>query len=196
MSSASEPRDSKGVTRLAPLFFVSDGQINYLIPVGTADGSATVTVTSGNGTVSSGVMAISSVAPGLFTANSSGQGVAAANVLRVKADGTQIYESASQWDAARQQFVTLPIDLGPESEQVYLILFGTGLRFLSSPSAASATLGGSVLPVFFIGPQGDYVGLDQVNLGPVPRSFAGRGEMDIVLVVDGKTANTVKVGIR
>ncbi len=189
-------RDGAGVIRPAPLFFVSDGQINYQIPVGTADGSATVTVTSGNGTVSSGVMAISSVAPGLFTANSSGQGVAAANVLRVKADGTQIYESASQWDAARQQFVTLPIDLGPESEQVYLILFGTGLRFLSSPSAASATLGGSVLPVFFIGPQGDYVGLDQVNLGPVPRSFAGRGEMDIVLVVDGKTANTVKVGIR
>jgi hypothetical protein len=35
-----------------------------------------------------------------------------------------------------------------------------------------------------------------VNIGPLPRSLAGRGEVDIVLTVDGKRANTVKVNIR
>jgi len=38
-------------------------------------------------------------------------------------------------------------------------------------------------------------GLDQLNL-IVPRSLAGRGEVDVVLTVDGRTANTVKVNIK
>ncbi len=189
-------RDSAGVTRLAPLFFVSGGQINYQIPEGTATGTAMVTVTSGNGTVSTGALAIVSVAPGLFTANATGLGVAAAVALRVKADGTQIYEPVSQWDAGQQRYVSTPIDLGPEGEQVYLILFGTGLRFLSNLSAASATMGGSGIPVLFVGPQGEFVGLDQVNLGPVPRSLGGRGEVEIALTVDGKPANPVKINLR
>src|SRR5207244_3485088 len=40
-------RDRAGAERLAPLFFVSPGQINYQVPPGTASGLATVTVTSG-----------------------------------------------------------------------------------------------------------------------------------------------------
>jgi hypothetical protein len=40
-------RDSTGVERLAPLCFVSPGQINYHVPPGTTNGPATVTVTSG-----------------------------------------------------------------------------------------------------------------------------------------------------
>jgi len=46
-----------------------------------------VTITSGDGTVSTGTMQIGAVAPGLFTADSSGQGVAAAYAVRVKAGG-------------------------------------------------------------------------------------------------------------
>jgi hypothetical protein len=45
-------KDSAGVERFAPLFFVSPDQINYLIPEGTLPGTATVTVTSGDGKVS------------------------------------------------------------------------------------------------------------------------------------------------
>ncbi len=45
-------RDSAGAERLAPLFFVSPAQINYQMPAGTANGAATITVTSGDGSVS------------------------------------------------------------------------------------------------------------------------------------------------
>ena len=38
-------------------------------------------------------------------------------------------------------------------------------------------------------------GLDQVNLR-VPRSLIGRGEVDVVLTVDGKIANTLRVNIK
>ena len=40
-----------------------------------------------------------------------------------------------------------------------------------------------------------YPGLDQINAA-LPRSLIGRGEMDLVLMVDGKTANTVKINIK
>ncbi len=188
-------RDANGVERNAPLFFVSPAQVNYLIPPGTANGNATVTITSGDGSISTGAVSIAAVAPGLFSANANGQGVAAAIAVRVKADGTQSFESIARFDAAQNRFVPIPIDLGPEGEQVFLILFGTGLRARSSLSAVSVRLGGADSEVSFAGPQGGFAGLDQIN-ARIPRSLAGRGEIDLVLVVDGRTANTVRVTIK
>jgi hypothetical protein len=37
--------------------------------------------------------------------------------------------------------------------------------------------------------------MDQVNL-PIDRSLAGRGEVDVVLTVDGAAANTVKINVK
>jgi len=56
-----------------------------------------VTVTGGDGAVSIGVGLINTVAPSLFTADASGQGVAAIALL-VKADGSQSYEPIAQFD--------------------------------------------------------------------------------------------------
>jgi len=185
-------RDSEGADRLAPLFFVSPQQINYLIPQGTALGTATITVTSGDGSLSIGAVNIAAIAPGLFAANANGQGVPAAVALRVKADGAQIYEPVSRFDQAQNRFVAAPIDLGPAGEQVFLLLFGTGLRFNSGLGGVTCKLGGIDAPVLFAGAQGGLVGLDQVNLS-LPRALAGRGEVDLVLTVDGQAANTVRV---
>jgi len=41
-----------------------------------------------------------------------------------------------------------------------------------------------------------FPGLDHINLGPLPRSPAGRGLVDIEITVDGKAANVVKVVVR
>lgn len=49
--------------------------------------------------------------------------------------------------------------------------------------------------VLYAGPQGDFAGLNQINVR-VPRSLAGRGEVDIALTVDGQAANVVKVNIQ
>ena len=38
-------------------------------------------------------------------------------------------------------------------------------------------------------------GMDQVN-ALLPRSLIGRGEVDVVLIVEGKTANTVKIKVK
>jgi len=188
-------RDGNGVERLAPLFFISPTQINYLLPLGTATGTATITVTNGDGARSVGTVRIAPVAPGLFTANASGQGVPAAVVLRLKANSAQSTEAVAQFDAATARFVALPIDLGLEGEQVFLILFGTGFRAVSSLANLTARIAGVNADVSFAGPQGGLTGMDQANLR-IPRSLAGRGEVDLVLTVDGKAANTVRVNIK
>ena len=76
-----------------------------------------------------------------------------------------------------------------------LILFGTGIRCRSSLSAVSLTIGGVAVPALFAGPQGEYVGLDQIN-ALLPKSLAGKGEVPVSAVVDGVTTNTVTVSIR
>ena len=74
------------------------------------------------------------------------------------------------------------------------MLFGTGMRGFTTE--ATATVGGEAVAVADLLAQPDFVGLDQANLGPLPRSLIGRGEVNILLTVDGKTANTVTVNIQ
>ena len=174
---------------LAPLFFVSPTQINFLIPSATALGPATLTVTRADGSSSTATIEIEAIAPALFSANASGQGVAAAFFLRVAADGSRtqglIYDLNS--------LVPVPIDLSPPGDQVFLLLFGTGIRGFTS--TVTATVGGETVPVLFAGEQPIFVGLDQVNIGPLPLSLIGRGEVDIVLTADSIQTNTVTVTI-
>ena len=73
---------------------------------------------------------------------------------------------------------------------IAMMLFGTGLRHVSSLSTVRVKIGGEEAEVFYAGPQGDFIGLDQVNVR-VPRSLSGRGEVELVLMVDGQVANTV-----
>ncbi|HMY72208.1 MAG TPA: SBBP repeat-containing protein, partial [Blastocatellia bacterium] len=188
-------RDGAGAERNAPLFFVSPTQINYLVPAGTANGTASISINNGNDVLALATTRINPVAPGLFTANASGQGLAAAVALRVKADGTQTFEPISRFDAVQGQLVAVPIDLGSESDQVFLILYGTGVRFRSSLAAVNAKIGGVDGQVIFAGALQDFVGLDQLNVR-LPRTLIGRGAVDVVLSVDGKAANTVRVTVK
>jgi uncharacterized protein (TIGR03437 family) len=188
-------KDSVGIERLAPLFFVSSGQINFQIPPGTVEGTATVTIQSGDGALSIGTIQIARTSPGIFAANSNGQGVAAAQVFRLKADGSQSFEPVARFDSSLSRFVPLPIDLGPSTDQLFLVLFGTGIRFRTDLSTVTTTIGGMNAATLFAGPAPGFIGLDQVNL-PISRSLAGRGEVNVVLMVDGKTANTVTIAIK
>ncbi len=188
-------RDSNGVERLASLFFVSPGQINFLIPPETALGVATITTANRDGELVGGGIFVLAAAPGLFSANADGQGVPAASVLRIRGDSSQTYEPVAQFDAAQQRFVPRPIDLGAQTDQVFLILFGTGIRGRSSLAKVTAQIGGEPVEILYAGPQGDFVGLDQVNL-KLPRTLAGRGEIEIKLSTDGTNANPVRINIR
>jgi uncharacterized protein (TIGR03437 family) len=136
------------------------------------------------------VINIAPVAPGLFTANGNGQGVAAAVVLRIRPDNSQSFEPVAQLGSGG--FVSAPIDLSSAGDQVFLLLFGTGIRLRTALSAVSVSIGGVAGEVSYCGPQGGFVGLDQCNVR-VPSSLAGRGEVDLQLTADSMNSNIVRV---
>lgn len=186
-------QDSAGVLRLAQLFFVSPGQINYLVPGATASGLATVSVATLTGATSVGSAQIATVAPGLFSANGNGLGVAAATAIRVNADSSQSAATVFQCGSTPGSCTGSPIDL--TNGTVYVTLYGTGLRHRTSLANVKASIGGVDAPVLFAGDQGSFVGLDQVNI-QIPASLRGRGDVNVVLTVDGQAANTVTLSFR
>ncbi len=186
-------RDSNNVDRNASLFFVAPTQINYLIPAGTAVGAATISVRRGGNTVGQGTVQIDTVSPGIFTANASGQGVPAATALRV-IQGQLVYDSI--YTSQNGQVTPIPIDLDLQGgTDVYLILYGTGVKGAAAGSV-TATIGGTPTPILGFAAAPGFVGLDQINVGPIPRSLIGRGNADVVLTVNGKLANTVTINIK
>jgi uncharacterized protein (TIGR03437 family) len=170
--------------------------VNFVVPTDAAVGRATVTATAANGVTAAGTIQIGTVAPGIFSANSDGKGAAAAYVTLYGPGGSVISTTfVFQCGTAPGSCVTKPIDIGTSAQQAYLNLYGTGLRGRSSLSRVTCTIGGVAAPVSFAGDQGGFAGLDQVNV-LIPASLKQRGEVDVVLSVDGQLANTVKVAIQ
>ncbi|MBZ5618173.1 MAG: hypothetical protein LAQ69_05460 [Acidobacteriia bacterium] len=143
-----------------------------------------------DGTQTSADTELAAVSPGIFqlTAGS----LAAANVVRVKADLTQAIEGVYQLGPANEVRAR-PIDLGPAAEQVYLSLHGTGIQ---KAKAVAVTVGGQDVPVWYWGSHASLTGVDQTNVGPLPRSLGGRGRVNLILTADGQTANPVQLVIQ
>ena len=187
-------KDSNGVERLAQLLDVSPSRVNYIVPAGTSPGTASVTIAAGDGAVSIGTIQIVAVRPRLFPDVYSGfsinpfQSRLAGVVMRLR-DGVQTFEPFATVDAAgRSQPV--PIDMGPETDEVYLLLFGTGWRLRSSLANVRMQFGRAPGPltldgeVEYAGAQNEFVGMDQMNV-KLPRSLAGLGQVLTNISVDG-----------
>jgi uncharacterized protein (TIGR03437 family) len=187
-------RDSASIERLAALLYADHGQINFQIPVGTATGPATIIVNNSAGEIITGSALIAPTAPGIFVANADGKGVAAALLLRMKSDGTQRSEPIAQYDASANRYIGLPLNLDEPSEEVFLILFGTGIRGNGSLASVTCQIDGMNAEVLYAGAQGNFVGLDQVNIR-LPRPLRS-GDLEIILTVDGKPANRVTLKVK
>jgi uncharacterized protein (TIGR03437 family) len=187
-------RDSAQTTRQASLFAVAPGQVNYLIPPGTVNGQATVTVRTGAGKVLQGNVQIVSVQPGLFSVSADGAGIAAGQFQRYTSAG--LVGTQDTFQISGQSIVLRPVAFGPADELLFLILYGTGIRHNMGLAGVTVTIGGANGPVTFAGPQGVFVGEDQLNIGPLPRSLAGAGPVNVVLTVEGKQANTLQVAFQ
>ena len=186
--------DSAGITRASQIFYVSAAQASILIPSGVAQGAGSLTVTNGNHAPVTTPLTIGKVAPGLFTSNATGQGVAAAQAIRVHADGKQDDpQNVGIFDSRQNQWVPSPIDLGNSTDTVYLLLYGTGIRHAAA--TPSCTIGGKPAGVVYAGAQGSFLGLDQVIV-LLPATLRGAGTVEVRLMVDGVTANTVSIAVQ
>ena len=185
-------KDAAGKTGTAALAFASFRQINFVVPPGLAPGAATLTVTNGAGMSVTAQITIATVAPGVFTADSSGSGSIAADYLLIDSKGTVTFVPAASCNPLR--CTPLPLVL-PSTGRAYLVFYGTGIRGGSGTAGVKVTIGGTPVTVTYAGAQGSYPALDQVN-ALLPPSLAGVGTVDLVMTVDGITANVVKVAIQ
>ena len=169
----------------APLLYVSPTQINYVVPTNVDPGVATVKVMSGGTEIANGTVTIETVSPSIFTILSSGKGVPAAQLT---ADGVSFQPVGNADGSPRVLCV------GTTAKPNFLVLYGTGLRRRSSMTNVRVMIGGVQAEVSFLGAHSRLVGVDQLNI-KLPESLRGRGNVDVVVTIDGKVANTVTINI-
>src|SRR5262249_6692279 len=166
----------------ARMFFVSGGQANFLVPESIPAGPAAVNVVAKDGTVTRGQLNVANSSPSIFTITANGLGAPAAvasadgmnfNILMGNPDGTPREISAGN----------------------FVMLFGTGMRFGSTGLTNRIKIGTTDVTPMFIGPAPFFAGLQQVNL-QIPQSLAGAGDVNLVVMMDGKASNPVKLRIK
>ena len=183
----------EGVVRDALLYYVSPSQLNFVIPDFLEPGPTTVRVYSNGLLAATGLIQVNTVAPGIFTANSAGTGPPAAIVQRVTSSGTTFsYPFNCRANAA---CLPVPINVDPALGDVYLQLYGTGLRARSSQLGVVVQIGERAADVLYAGPQPQFPGLDQLNIRLAPE-LAGSGIVEVQISVDGQPANPFTLQIQ
>ncbi|HYL73522.1 MAG TPA: hypothetical protein VEU96_04920, partial [Bryobacteraceae bacterium] len=180
--------DSAGTTRQTPLFYVSPSQASFLLPDGMAAGAATVKVMRSGAIALSGSFNVAAVSPGIYAANGNGAGVPAATA---QVGVTPLAVFSCQAGVALSCLAT-PLQLGAATDTVYVVLYGTGIRGAASVQAYVA---GQTVPVLYAGAQGQFAGLDQINIS-LPKSLTGTGTASVYLIADGKMSNVVSLNIK
>ena len=183
--------DSSGAHAALPLFYASPTQINAEIPPSAAAGGATLTITAPAGSQTTPVT-LAGTAPGLFSANQTGAGVAAAQIVTDQANGTQTTVDVFQCSGGAA--TCAPIQLDVSGGNTALQLYGTGIQNRAALSDVTVTIGSQTLPATYAGTSG-YAGEDQVDV-PLPPSLAGSGVVNVYVTVAGTRSNVVTVEIQ
>jgi uncharacterized protein (TIGR03437 family) len=125
-------------------------------------------------------------APGLFAANDNGSGPLSAQVETVTPTGTETFTNTAV--VSGETYVNAPIVLTPAADSFYLILYGTGFDSGTVSSVIVSINGKNYTPTF-VGSQGGFAGLDQINV-LLPASLAGSGTVNVSISVNGTVSNT------
>ncbi len=169
----------------ARLIFVSPAQVNYIVPSNVDPGTAMVKVMYNGAVMAGGTATIENVSPSIFTFSANGQGVAAAQTT---------FDGVSFQQAANPDGTPRSLAVGTEARPNYLVFYGTGLRRRSQMANVSVTVGGIAVNVEFLGAHSRLAGLDQVNV-KLPQELRGRGNVDVVVTVDGRVSNAARISI-
>lgn len=170
----------------ATMTYAGTFQVNASIPATVPDDdSATIRLYAGTTLIAHGTGGVYRIAPGFFSANSSGTGQASGELVRVN-------KSTSQQTI--DQLVSTGNFYDPVTENAYLVLYGTGFRAHLNPIPIymSATIGTTSVPITYAGAQGQYIGLDQMNIGPLPANLKGQGMLNIKIVIENLNCNIVQ----
>lgn len=148
----------------AMLYYVSPGQVNFIMPGGVGTGPATVTVNNGAVPVT-GTTTTGPAGPGMFALNGMGMGEAA--VL-----------NATMWRMG-------PFSTSTDGQPTYLAIYATGLDPSVKPEVS---IGGMPADVMWWGDAPGYAGLQQINIA-LPSAAAGVGRAPVMVTSGGQVSN-------
>jgi uncharacterized protein (TIGR03437 family) len=181
----------------APLFAVTDTQINFQVPWELAGlPEASVTVTVGGRTSNTVTMPLSSAAPGLFSTNAAGSGQGAVLVANTSIVAAPTGAFSGSRPARRGEFLSIyGTGWGAVSDQP-----PTGLSASVSPlshtlATPTVTIGGVAAAVSFAGLAPGFVGLYQANV-QVPAEAPGGEAISVTLSIGGAASNPVTIALQ
>jgi uncharacterized protein (TIGR03437 family) len=150
----------------ARLFYVSAGEVVFMVPAGLATGPAQFLVTNGEGLQAKAEATISSAAPGVFSVASDGRGQA----IVLNSD------------------TLTPGPFDPSKGELRLSIFATGL---AQAHNVSVTISGKPAIVETVVPA-SLPGLDEIHV-LVPADLRGAGTSTIIATADGVQSNPVSL---
>jgi uncharacterized protein (TIGR03437 family) len=185
--------DSSGAQTPLPLFYAGPTQINAEIPTTASIGAATLTITTTASGSQTGPVTLAAVAPGLFSADETGKGVAAAQLVTDEPDGSQTTLDIFQCPSGAGTCIAVALDVS--GGNTALVLYGTGIQNRAALSDVTVTIGSQTLPAVYAGAAPNYAGEDQVNV-LLPSSLAGSGMVNVSVTVSGIASNVVTMAIQ
>jgi uncharacterized protein (TIGR03437 family) len=155
----------------APIYFVSTGQINCLVPYGVTGTTATITVT--NGTASNAVtVPLAPTAPGMFSINQSGGGVGAI----LHSDFSRV--SATSPAVGGETVLLFLTGMGPVDQPV--VDGAAPAQLTNTISRPVVLIGGLQATVLFSGLSPQFPGLYQMNV-TLPAFPSGQSTLPLAI---------------
>jgi uncharacterized protein (TIGR03437 family) len=185
------PRELAGVRlRLArtdsPLYFVSRGQINFVVPVGTNTGHQTVEVVSGGNVVARGSVNVYEIAPGLASSDTT---PARQGILLNQNNSVNSQSARARRGEVIQLYATGCGSTEPASQDG---VPSSGAAPAKAPvKAYIATL---EIPVQYAGAQPQFPAICQVNAVLGTQPFI-TGQVPITITVNGVPSNQVTLWV-
>ena len=181
----------------APLFLVSEDQINAQVPFDLLPGEVSLQVHRGSQASEAQPLSVAAVSPGIFTVNQQGSGQGTVLIA-----DTAILAAPTGTVAGRQT--------RPANRLEFISIFCTGLgEVTNQPSSgepaaedglsttlqtARATIGGVEVPVSFSGLTG-FVGLYRVDV-QIPAEAPSGDAVEVAITIGGVTSNTVSIAVQ
>ena len=191
--------DQLGATELTlgsvniPLLFVSETQINALVPYGLqTKAKYTVIVERGTAISTPQTISVQDALPGIFTPDQSGKGQG--YIFKIASDGSQTLAAAGAPATAGDVLTIYCAGLGDvqPSLEAGMPAPSTTLEYTVNP--VTATIGGVSANVAFGGLTPGFVGLYQVNL-TVPKGVIPGDSVPVILSVAGQSSVPVTMAV-
>jgi uncharacterized protein (TIGR03437 family) len=175
--------------RPAPIYFVSDGQVNCLVPFATTGATATIVVNNNGASSNTVTVPMAGTSPGVYTVPSGGVGSGAI----LHADFSLVSDASPA--AAGETVLVFLTGMGTTNPTVTDGTAGTVTTLYRTQSDATLYVGGKPGVVAFNGLAPGFPGLYQINL-TLPSPLPGTGRLPLSVATGNAFHDQVDIAVK